>query len=160
VKSSNVHKRAWWSILIPGIIVLSGCQPVVNVNPAQFANTPECANMSVRLPETVAGLDRRSINAQATAAWGSPVAVIVRCGLPLPAPNPLPCATLDGIDWLIDEADAPSFRFLTYGLDPATEVIVDSEAVSGTEVLRDLGSAIGSQSAPVQACLDSAGGLN
>lgn len=110
--------------------------------------------MTVRLPDTVAGVERRSINAQATGAWGSPVAVIVRCGLPLPAPNPLPCFTVDGIDWLRDDTDSPRFRFLTYGLDPATEVIVDSEMVSGTEALRDLSSAIGSQSTPVQACID------
>lgn len=135
-------------------LLITGCQPVVNLSPAEFAHSLECANMSVRLPETVAGLERRSINAQATGAWGSPVAVIVRCGLPLPAPNPLPCVTLDGIDWLRDDADAPRFRFLTYGLNPATEVIVDSTVVSGTAALRDLSAAVGSQSSPVQACID------
>jgi hypothetical protein len=110
--------------------------------------------MTVRLPDQVADLPRRSVNAQATGAWGVPVSVIVRCGLPLPAPNTLPCVTLEGIDWLRDDKDAPRFRFITYGLEPATEVIVDSEVVSGTQALRDLTQAIGSQSTPVQACID------
>jgi len=140
--------------LIASLVVLTGCQPTVNLRPAEFANTPECANMTVRLPDSVAELPRRAINAQATGAWGSPVAVIVRCGLPLPAPTTLPCVTVSGIDWLRDDSDAPRFRFLTYGLDPATEVIVDSEVVSGTTVLTDLARAVGSQSAPVQACID------
>jgi hypothetical protein len=110
--------------------------------------------MMVRLPETLADQERRSVNSQATAAWGDPVSVIVRCGLDLPPPNPLPCFDIDGIDWLRDDSEAPSFVFTTYGLDPATEVIVDSEVVSGTAVLRELSRAVGSQSAPVQQCID------
>jgi hypothetical protein len=110
--------------------------------------------MIVRLPDTVAGEPRRSVNAQATAAWGNPVSVIIRCGLPLPAPSVLPCFDVTGIDWLRDDSDAPRYVFTTYGLDPATEVIVDSERVSGTEVLFELSRAVGSQSTPVQACID------
>jgi len=116
--------------------------------------------MTVRLPDTVADLPRRSVNAQATAAWGEPVAVIVRCGLPTPPPSTLPCASVEGIDWLRDDSDAPTFVFTTYGLDPATEVIVDSEVVSGTTVLRDLARAVGSQSAPIGQCLDPASVLD
>jgi hypothetical protein len=59
-----------------------------------------------------------------------------------------------GIDWLRDDRDAPRFIFTTYGLNPATEVIVDSELASGTDALRELARAIGSQSEPVQACID------
>jgi hypothetical protein len=136
------------------VVVIVGCAPTVNVNPAVDANAPECANMMVRLPDTLADQKRRSVNSQATAAWGNPVSVIVRCGLELPPPNPLPCFDIDGIDWLRDDSEAPSFVFTTYGLDPATEVIVDSEVVSGTAVLRELSRPVGSQSAPVQRCVD------
>jgi hypothetical protein len=160
VKLVNPTKRT----VVLGMVVLfpllAACQPTVNLGPAEFANSPECANMTVRLPETVAEQPRRSVNAQATGAWGAPVAVIVRCGLALPEPSPLPCVTVDGIDWLRDDTDAPRFRFTTYGLNPATEVIVDSEVVSGTSALRDLSKAVGSQSAPVQACIDPAGALD
>jgi len=155
------HKQRFLGLALAVLFpLLTACQPTVNLGPAEFANAPECANMTVRLPDTVAEQPRRSVNAQATGAWGVPVAVIVRCGLPMPAPNPLPCFTVDGIDWLRDDQDAPRFRFITYGLNPATEVIVDSEVVSGTSALRDLSRAIGSQSAPVQACIDPAGVLD
>ena len=143
--------------MIASLVFLAGCAPTVSLQPAEQANTPECANMTVRLPERLAELEGRTVNAQATAAYGSPVAVIVRCGLPLPAPSTLPCVTVEGIDWLRDDADEPNFRFLTYGLDPATEVIVDSTVASGLTVLTELAPAIGSQSAPVQACVDPVG---
>jgi hypothetical protein len=142
------------------VMAITGCAPTVNIDPAPLANTPECANMIVRLPDTLAELPRRTVNAQATAAWGDPVAVIVRCGLELPPPNPLPCAEVSGIDWLRDDSDAPNFVFTTYGFDPATEVIVDSTRVSGTAVLQELARAIGSQSTPVQACIDVTDVLN
>lgn len=145
-------------LLVSGF--LAGCSPTVALEPATQANSPECANTTVRLPDTVADLPRRSVNAQATAAWGEPVAVIVRCGLPTPPPSTLPCASVEGIDWLRDDSDAPTFVFTTYGLDPATEVIVDSEVVSGTTVLRDLARAVGSQSAPIGQCLDPASVLD
>lgn len=109
--------------------------------------------MMVRLPETLAELPRRQVSSQSTAAWGNPVTVIVRCGLEPPGPSTLPCVSVDGVDWLIDESDRPRYVFTSYGLDPATEVIIDSEVVSGTQVLQDLGSAIASQSAPVSQCI-------
>jgi len=135
------------------VAALAGCASTVSLEPAPLSNTPECANMIVRLPETLDGLDKRTVNAQATAAYGDPVAVIVRCGLPLPAPSALPCVNVDGVDWLREDAHDPTFRFLTYGLDPATEVIVDSTVASGAAALRQLAPAVGSQSAPVQACV-------
>ena len=53
---------------LAGLVMLSGCAPTVNLEAAEEANTIECANMTVRLPETIAGEARRSVNAQATAA--------------------------------------------------------------------------------------------
>lgn len=142
------------SLVALGLITLQGCAPTVRLEAAPEANAVECANMMVRLPDDLAGLERRSVNAQSTAAWGDPTAVIVRCGLPKPPPSTLPCASVDGVDWLIDDSDRPRYVFRTYGLDPSTEVIVDSEVVSGTEVLDELSGAVGSQSAPVAKCID------
>jgi hypothetical protein len=58
------------------------------------------------------------------------------------------------VDWLIDESDAPRFVFTTFGLDPATEVIVDSDLASGTAALRAVSGAVVAQSEPVARCLD------
>lgn len=134
-------------------VTLSACAPTVRLQPAPEANAVECANMTVRLPDTVGALERRSVDAQSTAAYGDPTAVIVRCGMPRPGPSTLPCVTVDGVDWLIDDRDRPRFVFISYGLDPATEVIVDSDRVSGTQALQALSGAVSSQSPPVGACL-------
>lgn len=122
-------------------VTLSACAPTVRLQPAPEANAVECANMTVRLPDTVGALERRSVDAQSTAAYGDPTAVIVRCGMPRPGPSTLPCVTVDGVDWLIDDRDRPRFVFISYGLDPATEVIVDSDRVSGTQALQALSGA-------------------
>jgi hypothetical protein len=149
----------WKKVLTGGIalaivVPLAACSATVRLEPAEFANTVECANMMVRLPETVDELERRRVDAQSTAAWGIPTAVLLRCGIPRPGPSALPCVTVDGVDWLIDETDAPRFVFTTFGLDPATQVIVDSELASGTAALQAVSGAVAAQSEPVARCLD------
>lgn len=133
--------------------VLSGCTGTVVLTPAEMANEVACAEVMVRLPDTVAGQQRRSTNAQSTAAWGNPAAVILRCGIPDGGPSPLPCFTVDNIDWLRNEANDPSFTFLTYGRDPGVEVLIDSTAVSGTLALSDLSAAVGTLE-PLRGCVD------
>jgi hypothetical protein len=143
-------------LLLPSLAlvgVLTGCTATVALQPAELANDPACAEVMVRLPDVVAGESRRSTNAQSTAAWGDPASVILRCGLPDGGPSPLPCFTVDEIDWLRDDANDPTFTFLTYGRNPAVEVLIDSEAVSGTEVLSELSLAVGTLE-PLRACVD------
>ena len=156
----RLHARILTSALVLCAGLVTGCAATVNIEAAEFANSPNCANLIVRLPQSVAGLDQRTVNAQASAAYGNPVAVIIRCGLPTPPPSPLPCYTIDQVDWLRDDSDSPNFVFTTYGLDPATEVIVDSAAVSGTQVLQEISRAVGTQSAPFARCLDPVDALN
>ncbi|MEQ1737954.1 MAG: DUF3515 domain-containing protein [Rhodoglobus sp.] len=125
-------------------LVLSGCSNPVPLQPADDAINPACAAVVVRLPDTVSGLDARATNAQGTGAWGTPASIILRCGVPVPAPTAvLPCVTVDGIDWLRDDSGDPHFVFTTYGREPAVEVIVDADAASGLEALTDLSYAVG-----------------
>ena len=135
------------------LVVLSGCAGTVPLTPADDANNPKCAEVMVRLPDTVASEARRSTNAQSTAAWGDPSSVILRCGIPETGPSALPCFTVGDIDWLRDDANDPQFTFLTFGRDPAVEVLVDSTVVSGTTALTDLSSAIGALE-PTRVCAD------
>ncbi|MDH6181482.1 hypothetical protein M2152_001664 [Microbacteriaceae bacterium SG_E_30_P1] len=126
------------------VLLLAGCAPTVALEPAADAADPLCAEVSVRLPDSVDDLTARETNAQATGAWGEPTAVIVRCGVPSPAPTAeLPCVTVEGIDWLRDDTDAPDYVFTSYGREPAVEVIVDSEVASGLDVLTALAPAVG-----------------
>ena len=121
---------------------LTACTPNISLEAAADSNNPACAEVSVRLPATVANEAKRSTDAQATGAWGNPTAVILRCGLEPVEVSTLPCVTASGVDWLVDESAKPSYRFITFGRNPATEVIVDSNKVAGVSVLDELSSAI------------------
>jgi hypothetical protein len=142
-------------ILLGGACVVSAlaaCTPVINLDAAPDANNPACAEVSVRLPDVVGDQDRRSTNAQATAAWGNPSAVILRCGLPEVSVSKLPCVTAGDVDWLVDDSASPKYRFITFGRSPATEVIVDSTVISGVSALEGVASAVGNIEATKQ-CL-------
>ena len=143
-------------LLVPSLALLgllSGCAGTIALQPAEAANDPACAEVMVRVPDVVAGLERRSTNAQSTAAWGDPAAVILRCGLPDGGPSALPCFTVDNVDWLRDDANDPNFTFITYGRNPAVEVLIDSTTVSGTAALSDLALAVGTLE-PLRFCVD------
>ncbi len=113
------------------------------MTPAKDAVNVSCADVTVHLPATVAEQESRETNAQATGAWGNPAAVLLRCGVPVPAPTTLPCLNINGIDWIEDDSDAPTYRYTTYGRDPAIEIVLDSTVVSGSTALVDLASAVG-----------------
>jgi len=122
--------------------MLSACTPTISLEAAADSNNPACAEVSVRLPATLANEAQRATDAQATGAWGNPTSVILRCGLEPVEVSTLPCVTASGVDWLVDESAKPSYRFITFGRNPATEVIVDSNKVAGVSVLDELSSAI------------------
>lgn len=96
----------------------------------------------MRYPDQIGDLASRYTNAQATAAWGEPAAIIARCGLEPVEISSLPCVTADDIDWLVDESQAPNYRFISFARNPAVEVIVDSENASGVSALEALGLAV------------------
>lgn len=125
-------------------LALSGCSPTVSLEPAADANNPGCAEVIVRLPDVVDGQERRTTNAQSTAAWGNPATIILRCGIEPVEVSTLPCVTSSGVDWLVDESAKPSYRFISYARTPALEVIVDSEKAVGVNTLDSLASAVSS----------------
>jgi hypothetical protein len=124
------------------LVLLTGCAPMVALEPAEDANNAECAEIIVRLPDELAGEQIRRVNAQSTGAWGEPVSVILRCGLEPVEVSALPCVTAGEIDWLVDDSNAPSFRFVSFARFPATEVIIDSTRLAGVTVLEQLSSTI------------------
>ena len=127
-------------VLLP---LVTGCAATVNLEPAEFANDPACAEVSVRYPDQIGELDQRYTNAQATSAWGEPAAILVRCGLEPVEASALPCVTANDVDWLVDESEAPNYRFISFASTPAVEVIVDSSVISGVSALDALASAVG-----------------
>lgn len=121
---------------------LTACAGDVPMQPAPNANDPACADVIVRLPDTVAGLERRTTNAQSTGAWGSPAGVLLTCGIEPSGPTTDDCVNVNGVDWIIGRDNAPLYRFEAYGRDPGLVVIVDSERASGTETVVDLGAVV------------------
>ncbi len=116
---------------------LSACSPVVDVTPAQDAANAACAPMMVALPDAIGDAKIRKTNAQATAAWGDPSLVILRCGVNVPGPTTDRCVSVNDVDWVIKEGD-PVWTLTTYGRDPATEILMDPNKISSATVLADL----------------------
>jgi len=131
-----VRRAGVVSVLALGLL-LSGCAGIVPMEPAADANNPLCAEVSVRLGD-VAGLAKRETNAQATAAWGDPASILLTCGLEPPAPTTLPCLSVNGIDWIMDDSQMPLYIFTTFGRTPAVQVALNSDVVSGSTVLVDV----------------------
>ena len=134
------------------LLTFSGCAATVNLEPAEDSNNPGCAEVMVRLPSQLGGLQERYTNAQATAAWGDPAAVLLRCGLEPVEVSTLPCVSAAGIDWLVDDSLAPSYRFISYARFPAVEVVVDSDNASGITSLEGIAGAV-AQLPATKACL-------
>ncbi|MET4783022.1 DUF3515 family protein [Glaciihabitans sp. UYNi722] len=143
--NSKLRAGALLAIVPLILATLAACAPTVALEPAAHATNPGCAEIIVRLPDSVDNQAIRQTNAQATGAWGNPTSVLLRCGVAPPGPTAAACYTLKGIDWLVDDSKAPRYVFTTFGRDPATEVIVDSSHLtSGTAALLELANAIGS----------------
>jgi uncharacterized protein YceK len=129
-------------LLVLPILLLSGCTAAVNLDAAEDSNNPACAEVMVRLPAILGEHEQRFTNSQATSAWGDPAAILLRCGLPAVTVSELPCVTAADFDWLVDDSQAPSYRFISYATSPAVEVIVDSQTASGVTTLEALESSV------------------
>lgn len=154
--SARTRTLAFSALLLIGTsVLLAGCSKTVSVQAAPDANNPDCAEVTVRLPETVVGMERQWTDAQATGAWGDPTRVILRCGVDVPGPSTLPCLRLGGVDWLILPQEKSLQVAVTFGRDPAVEVAMSrDEPLDFASVLDSLGSIIASADLPRtgQAC--------
>lgn len=133
--------RGWAiAVIVATALPVSACASTVALEPAADANNPLCAAVTVRLPKTVSGEEKRYTDAQATGAWGNPASVILTCGITPPGPSDLPCYTLGGVDWLALPQEENVQRARTFGRDPAIEVVVSRDAgLDFATVLDELG---------------------
>jgi hypothetical protein len=102
------------------VSLLGACSQPVPLEPAADATNPDCAEITVRLPEGIDDFAQRETNAQATGAWGEPAAIFLRCGVPVPGPSTLPCFTVKRHRLAARRArEAPTFKSSsTFGRDP------------------------------------------
>ncbi len=112
-----------------GAGLLTACTPTIGVDAAPDAANPACAPVMLALPEVLAGdLRKARTTSQATAAWGTGgAAVTLRCGVAPPGPSP-DCQSVESpqgaVDWIVQASDDGTWRFTTYGREPAVEVVV------------------------------------
>jgi hypothetical protein len=126
------------AIAVSALGALTGCAATVDLHPAPpHANDPHCADVMVRLPDSITGqtgtLARRETDAQSTAVWGDPTAVVLSCGVPVPGATTLPCFYYDdSVYWLRQKDDAEKlWRFTTFGRTPALQLTVSTKLSPG-----------------------------
>ena len=131
---------------LAGVATLTGCTPMVSMNPSPAATDPACAAIVVRLPQALGTAQKRETDAQGTAAWGDPPAVTLTCGVTPPGPTTDVCITVGGVDWI--ERDqltrtTPRYVLTTFGRTPATQVVIEAKgAVSSNDALSGISDAV------------------
>lgn len=132
------------------IVVLAGCARTIGVEVAPDAANPACAEVMLAVPDELGpDLPKMPTDAQATAAWGAPGgAVTMRCGVAQIGPS-TECQHVDSgdgtaVDWIVTTDDAGTWSFVTYGRDPAVEVIVPPAVTENhsTSFIADLAGAV------------------
>lgn len=138
------------AVLTLGAGLLAACTPTIGVDAAPDAADPQCAPVMLALPEVLAGdLRKARTTSQATAAWGDGgAAVVLRCGVAPPGPSP-DCQRVESpggtVDWIVQAGDDGTWRFTTYGREPAIEVVVPPAVTTShsTSFVGDLAPAVG-----------------
>ncbi|NHN54474.1 DUF3515 family protein [Calidifontibacter sp. DB0510] len=106
--------------------MLSACgSDSVAVSAGPRSADAACGKVAQRWPSTVAGTSVRTVTPDdpTVHAWGDP-AIIARCGVAPPGPS-TECVSASGVDWVMrDLSDGKAF--VTFGRDPAIEVLVPS----------------------------------
>ena len=132
------------------IVALAGCARTIGVEVAPNAADPKCAEVMLAVPDELGpDLPKVQTNSQATAAWGKPgAAVTMRCGVEQVGPA-ADCQHVDSgdgtaVDWIVTTDDAGTWSFVTYGREPAAEVIVPPAVTEdhSTSFIADLADAV------------------
>lgn len=117
------------ALAVPALAACS--QDPVKAAPAAKADTQACADVSAAWPSKVAGHSGLAVttNSPSVRAWGddAATAVIARCGVTSPGPTVDSCFSADDVDWVQTAFDG-GMRYVTYGREPAVEVLVPTEA--------------------------------
>ncbi|MET9290509.1 DUF3515 family protein [Streptomyces sp. NPDC003077] len=108
------------------------------------ANSPLCHETARKYPARLLDEDRSPTDLPGVAVWGDGTTVL-RCGVTPLRPTPDPCFTVNGVDWVLDEARSKGEEkvLTTYGRVPAIEVIFSGTSATPGDGLVDLSGAIG-----------------
>ncbi|MFG2141031.1 DUF3515 family protein [Streptomyces sp. NPDC048650] len=122
-------------IVIAGVVVVRAVNsPMSGVEAAARGGASECTRIAKDAPGRLHGQERADTGLPGVVAWGDG-AVVLRCGLKAPRPTADACVNVDGVDWVLREAESQGGRklLITYGRHPAVEATI-SDSGSGTDV--------------------------
>ena len=110
--------------MLGATLLTAGCSRAVGVSVPARGSDPACTAAAAVWPPDVSGRTPVSTDptSPAVRAYGDP-AVVARCGVPTPGPTTDDCLTVNGVDWVATPL-TDGTRFVTYGRDPAIEVLV------------------------------------
>ncbi|MDQ2783087.1 MAG: DUF3515 domain-containing protein [Actinomycetota bacterium] len=102
----------------------SACSRGVQVSIPVRASDTACTTAAAAWPGSVSGRSVVTTDpvSSAVRAWGDP-AIVARCGVDPPGPTTDDCLTVNGVDWVATPL-SDGTRFVTYGRDPAIEVLI------------------------------------
>ncbi|MFE2290748.1 DUF3515 family protein [Streptomyces sp. NPDC059452] len=126
--------------LTAGVLVSCGTDsPGDGVTSAPHAGNAACEKIADRYPDRLGGQELTFSDRPGVAVWGSN-AIVLRCGVELPAPTTDPCANVDGVNWVFreDSSEDGAKTVVTYGRDPAVEAVISDEVVAVDDVLVEL----------------------
>ncbi|MER5600041.1 DUF3515 family protein [Streptomyces sp. NPDC002265] len=104
---------------------------------AERGDDPRCARIARDYPAELGGQRRSDPGVVGVTVWGGG-AVVLRCGLRPPQPTVDRCLSVDGVDWVLEDAKFHDGRkvLITYGRDPAVEItLTDGTAETDTALL-------------------------
>ncbi|MFD8868245.1 DUF3515 family protein [Streptomyces sp. NPDC059590] len=131
-------------LVVAGVLVVREVSsPAYGVEAAPRGDAPECGRIAKGYPADLAGRERARGGAPGVAVWGDR-AVILRCGVRPPLPTVDACVNVDGVDWVVEEAKLSTDRkvLVSYGRDPAVEVLVSDRVAEIDGVLVELSKAV------------------
>jgi hypothetical protein len=106
------------------VLALAGCARTVTVTLPARAGDQVCVKAGAAYPASVSGREQVATDPAAAAvrAWGNPP-IIARCGVTPPGPTTEECLTVNDVDWVATPL-TDGTQFVTYGRDPALEVLI------------------------------------
>ncbi len=117
------------ALLLGATLLVSGCSRAVAISVPARAADPACTTAAAAWPADVSG--RTPVTTDPTSpavrAYGDP-SIIARCGVAPPGPTTDDCLTVNEVDWVATPLNDGT-KFVTYGRDPAIEVLVPTGPV-------------------------------
>jgi hypothetical protein len=116
-----------------------------------------CSALVEAAPETVADQERRDVDGRYAAAWGDP-AIVLRCGVPVPADfdELSSCQITNGVAWFIPDEQitgaAEDIVMTTIGREPGIQVAIPAEYFPPAGTMVDLADVVKRHTERVERC--------